>query len=190
MIVRSSTKGRVAVGGGRGGGDGDGTRQALPSQKDKSKRKKLPEGQQPSTETREPLSAATPAPAIATAPADATGAPPLASPSAVAKSPARGETGRRRTRRAQHHQDHRHHKLDRSESRILAALVQQGQEAAAQAEALRNEAKGVEESASKHAADAKERARELVQASKRQEMLAQAGFQPRARSADAVYVGH
>ena len=43
--------------------------------------------------------------------------------------------------------------------------MQQEQEAAAQAEALRNEAKEVEESASKYAAGAKERLKELVQAS-------------------------
>jgi len=180
IILRSSMKGKVPVDGevGSGNGDGDGSHKALPKRKDKSKRKQLQQQQQqqqqqPSPGANEPFSATTAAPPTAPAPAVTRGASPLASPAAAAaaKSPAQGETGPQRTRKAQHHQDnphphHHHHKLDRSESRILSALVQQGQEAAAQAEALRNEAKEVEESAAKHAADAKERARGLVQASK------------------------
>lgn len=52
-----------------------------------------------------------------------------------------------------------------ADSKMMDVLVQQGREAALRAEALRNETKEAEERASKVKADAKEHARDLLQAS-------------------------
>lgn len=139
MIVRQSTMTRKAGGTEVSGG----------SQKEKGS-EKGPKGERKKTKATR-----------VTAPANAaTASPPSVSPPAAggAATAAARKKSRRRTRNSVRGEG------GRADSNVVSALVQQGQEAEARVGALRQEAKGAEERASKDAADARERATELVQA--------------------------